>query len=70
MNKKELMGKIGKLVDEYIAGVDYRHTCQLQWSDVDEKWIAILKDPCPECSHPSCRNAGRPFAEPKRLIIR
>jgi len=32
-------------------------------------WIALDKDPCPQCKDERCNNARRPFDEKDRLLI-
>jgi len=32
-------------------------------------WIALNKDPCPNCDNIACHNQGKKFGEPDRLII-
>ncbi|OYT57451.1 MAG: hypothetical protein B6U76_00985 [Desulfurococcales archaeon ex4484_217_2] len=43
----------------------------LRWNDKFGKWVALGEDPCPtkKCKWETCHNYGRPFHDPKRLII-
>jgi len=43
----------------------------LRWHDKLGKWVALNEDPCPtrKCNFTTCHNYGKPFHDPKRLII-